>query len=181
MNGNYPPQAGSQPQQPCCVQIVGQRPQPSLGEAFKLFFQNYVNFSGRSRRSEYWKVFLVNILINIASFLLVLILGAVIGVASSGHGSGSGLMGGLAGAGIIGIIVYALLGIYSLICLIPSLSLLIRRLHDVGMSGWWALLLIAMIIPILNFLVAIALLVLFCIDGKPETNKWGASPKYIVQ
>lgn len=90
-------------------------------------------------------------------------------------------MGGLAGAGIIGIIVYALLGIYSLICLIPSLSLLIRRLHDVGMSGWWALLLIAMLIPLLNFLVAIALLVLFCIDGKPETNKWGPSPKYIVQ
>ena len=166
--------------QPTGFRIVGQHPQPSIGEAFKMFFNNYVNFSGRSRRSEYWKVFLVNLLGGLILFLLTIIIGVVIGVSSSSYGAGPAAFSGLLGAGIVGVVLYGLLLIYALVCVIPNISITVRRLHDVGMDGLWALFLIGTLIPGINIAVSVAQLVLFCIDGKPETNQWGPSPKYVV-
>ena len=62
----------------------------------------------------------------------------------------------------------ALCGIYFVICLIPSVTTSIRRLHDVGLSGWC---LIGAIIPILNFI--LGAVILFFPGGKP--NKYGHS------
>ena len=140
-----------------------------------MFFSNYVNFSGRSRRSEFWKVFLINFLIGLVAGIIIVIIGANTAV-SYYSGSVTSLYGGSIGVMIVGIIV----GLWNLVCFLPNLSILVRRLHDLSMSGWWALLMLAMIIPIINFLVAIAAIVLFCIDGKPETNEWGPSPKYVI-
>jgi len=53
---------------------------------------------------------------------------------------------------------------------IPSLSVSVRRLHDVGKSGWTILFII---IPIIGI---IWLLALFCRDTMPEKNKWGENP-----
>ncbi len=64
--------------------------------------------------------------------------------------------------------VYA---IYGLAVLLPSLGVSIRRLHDVGKSGWF--LLIALI-PLIG---AIWLLVLFCTDSQAGVNKYGPNPK----
>ncbi|WP_275975229.1 DUF805 domain-containing protein [Prevotella sp. TCVGH] len=53
------------------------------------------------------------------------------------------------------------------------MAVAVRRLHDINKSGWnylWVL------IPIVG---GILLIVWFCYDSKPETNKYGASPKYI--
>ena len=61
-------------------------------------------------------------------------------------------------------------GLWSLIVLIPSLSLCIRRLHDVGKSGWWYLILF---VPLVG---EILLLVWFCRDSGPD-NQWGPNPK----
>ena len=61
-------------------------------------------------------------------------------------------------------------GLWSLIVLIPSLSLCIRRLHDVGKSGWWYLILF---VPLVG---EILLLVWFCRDSGPD-NRWGPNPK----
>ena len=58
-----------------------------------------------------------------------------------------------------------------LIHLIPSLGLVVRRLHDVGKSGWFFLI---SLIPLVG---AIWLLVLFCTEGNSEENKYGPSPK----
>ena len=52
------------------------------------------------------------------------------------------------------------------------ISIIVRRLHDMGQSGWWALLLI---VPGANVALLLAALV---INGKPEANQWGLSPKY---
>lgn len=107
-------------------------------EAVKLFFKNYTNFSGRSRRSEYWWFCLFNMIV---SFLLNLILSDIA-------------------------------GLWTLVILVPTLSLVVRRLHDIGKSGWWYLI---ALIPLVG---GIILLVWFCKDSDPQTNQWGPSPKY---
>ena len=65
----------------------------------------------------------------------------------------------------------ALGGIYTLAVFIPGLAVAVRRLHDIGKSGWNLLL---GIIPLVG---AIVLLVWFCRDGERMSNAWGANPK----
>lgn len=60
--------------------------------------------------------------------------------------------------------------LWSLAILIPSLAICIRRLHDVGKSGWWYLFIL---IPLVG---GIILLVQFCKDST-EDNQWGPNPK----
>jgi uncharacterized membrane protein YhaH (DUF805 family) len=63
-----------------------------------------------------------------------------------------------------------LVSIYLLATLLPTLAVSVRRLHDVGMSGWWLL---------LSFLPlgGLALIVIYCLDSYPEANKYGPNPK----
>lgn len=60
--------------------------------------------------------------------------------------------------------------LWSLAILVPSLAICIRRLHDVGKSGWWYLFIL---IPLVG---GIILLVQFCKDST-EDNQWGPNPK----
>ncbi|MFJ1708762.1 DUF805 domain-containing protein [Kitasatospora sp. NPDC088346] len=84
--------------------------------------KNYVGFSGRARRKEYWMFALVNI-------AAVIVLAIVDGVAGT-----SGLLG----------------GIYAVAVLLPALAAGVRRLHDTGRSGWWLLIsLIPVVGPII--------------------------------
>lgn len=73
--------------------------------------KNYVNFSDRACRSEYWMFFLFNIII---CFVLLIIEGMI---------GGPGVLANL----------------YSLAVLIPGLAVSVRRLHDTDKSGWWLL------------------------------------------
>jgi len=66
--------------------------------------------------------------------------------------------------------LYMLAGIINFI---PGLSIVVRRLHDVGKSGWFYLIIL---IPIIGF---IWILILLCSDGVKEENKWGTNPKLI--
>ena len=66
---------------------------------------------------------------------------------------------------IVGVIIY-------LVFFLPSIAVLLRRLHDTGHSGWCWLL---GLIPIVG---AIILLVWCCQDSDPMPNKYGPSPKY---
>lgn len=61
-------------------------------------------------------------------------------------------------------------GIYALIQFLPQLAVSVRRLHDTDRSGWWILL---GLIPI----VGLVLLVFFCLNGTPGSNRFGADPK----
>ncbi len=114
--------------------------------------KQYADFSGRARRKEYWMFFLFN---TIFAFLAAII-DNVVGTASPDLGYG------------------VFCGIYSLAVLIPSLAVGVRRLHDIGDSGW--MLLIALI-PLIG---AIWLLVLMVSDSQEGTNKWGENPKEIT-
>jgi uncharacterized membrane protein YhaH (DUF805 family) len=111
--------------------------------------QNYVKFDGRARRKEYWMF----VLFNIVFAFLAMLLDNLLGLAMEGIGYGP---------------IY---GLYVLALLIPGLAVAVRRLHDVGKSGW--MILIA-IIPLVG---AIWLLVLLCTEGKPGSNEYGPNPK----
>lgn len=114
--------------------------------------KKYAVFNGRARRKEYWYYTLFNLIITIA-------LAVIDGV--------TGSFSSTTGIGLLG-------GIYGLAVLIPSLAVLVRRLHDTERSGWW--LLIALI-PIIGPLV---LLVFLVQDSKPGQNQYGENPKEVT-
>lgn len=111
--------------------------------------KQYADFSGRARRKEYWMFVLFNVLIMI----VLMVIDAALGLS--------------AGDSALGV----LSGIYSLAVLIPSIAVCVRRLHDVGKSGWYYLL---GFIPIVG---PIILLVWYCTEGERFTNAWGEDPK----
>lgn len=112
-------------------------------------WQQYADFSGRARRKEYWMFTLFN---TIIAFVISFVLGFI---------------GGL--TGLLGLTYLSY--IYSLAVFIPSLAVCVRRLHDVGKSGWMYLIIL---IPIVGW---IWLIVLFCTDSQPGSNQWGNNPK----
>lgn len=100
-------------------------------------FENYTNFEGRARRKEYWMFFLFNLIFSYSlTFLDLFVLKT----------------------GFINLI-------YSLILLLPSIAVGVRRMHDVGKSGWYIL------IPIYN-------LILAATEGDKGSNEYGADPKF---
>lgn len=123
----------------------------------KAIFDNYANFTGRARRSEYWYFYLFNIII------MVPLLIAFVAFADEG--------GGLEPISLIALILLIIVG---LLLFIPSLAVAVRRLHDTGKSGWWYLI---GVIPIVSYIGSIVLLVFYCMDSEPFTNKWGPNPK----
>ena len=110
-------------------------------DAVKKCINNYANFNGRARRSEYWWFTLFNVILSIVA--------TVIDVTIFKKGAED--------FGIVNTIV-------SLAFLVPSIAVGVRRMHDVGKSGWYLL------IPFYN-------LVLACTDGVHGHNEYGADPK----
>ena len=113
--------------------------------AYKSFFKGYVDFTGRSTRSEYWWIWLTNIL------LLIPLYSAYFNAIFSEGEEGAFLaLGGLA-------IVYMIFG---LALILPMLALTVRRLRDAGFH--WALIFVHFI-PVVG---GIALLVLLAMPTK---------------
>jgi len=111
--------------------------------------KKYAVFDGRARRMEYWYFFLFNMIFAIVA----MILDNVLGIAIEGLGYGP---------------IYLL---YCLALLLPGLAVSVRRLHDVGKSGWFFFI---VLIPIVG---PIWLLVLFCRDSMTGENQYGPNPK----
>lgn len=111
--------------------------------------RQYADFSGRARRKEYWMFVLFNI-------IFAFILGVMDGII--------GWVSTEIGLGVLG-------GIYSLGIFIPGLAVCVRRLHDIGKSGWSYLFIL---IPIVG---CIMVLVWFCREGENDRNEWGPNPK----
>jgi len=136
--------------------------------------KRYADFRGRSRRKEYWMFMLFY---WIVSFVIMAVMFA--GVPWSSIDNPKASVEPVFGVLFIGGIV--LFGLWYFATLIPALAVTVRRLHDRGMSGWWyAGLLIAGFIPLVNLLILpgyLVLLVFLCLPGEEKTNKWGPSPK----
>lgn len=99
--------------------------------------QKYAVFSGRATRPEYWWFFLANILISI-------ILGII--------------------DGALGLLDVGIADVYSLAVLVPGIAVAIRRVQDVGKSGWFIL------IPIYN-------IILMATEGEQGANQYGPDPR----
>jgi uncharacterized membrane protein YhaH (DUF805 family) len=91
--------------------------------------KNYANFSGRASRAEFWWFFLFVILFFV--LLYVVLFAGVFAAAASGASGGSAGMLGLFG------ILALLLPLCWLALLVPMIAVQVRRLHDIGGSGWW--------------------------------------------
>lgn len=112
-------------------------------------FKNYATFTGRARRSEYWYFILFHVLIVVALGLFAAILDENKGTP----------------------IFVMLIGLYMLAAIIPSLAVVVRRLHDIGKSGWYYF---VSLIPLIG---SIWLLVLLCTEGDRGDNQYGPDPK----
>jgi uncharacterized membrane protein YhaH (DUF805 family) len=120
-------------------------------EYYKSVLKNYATFSGRARRKEYWMFVLWNTIV-------IIVIGIVFGILTD----------------ITNVSAFSAVSwIYLLAVLIPSLAVSVRRLHDIGKTGWWLLL---AFIPIIG---AIVLFVFSVLDSQPGDNQYGPNPKGI--
>ncbi|MGO4856216.1 DUF805 domain-containing protein [Arthrobacter sp. 2MCAF14] len=124
-----------------------------IGEAARRFFKKYATFTGRASRSEYWWWALI-------SGVVAIILNIIISAGATVSDTGAMVPG--PGA----VIGYILLVIWGLATLIPSLALVVRRLHDVNFSGWMILL------GLVPFLGGLALLIFMILPSKPEGQRF---------
>ena len=147
-------------------------------------FKNYINFSGRIRRSEYWFFMLI---INFLTFFLLLLFmlyaTGVIRTRTYNYYYDSpyyfsdyyrNSYGGYAYHDDENAIIAlgVIFGVYVSFVMLPTLSATVRRLHDVGKRGEF------IFIGLVPFFGGIALLALLCTDSMRETNEHGPSPKY---
>ena len=125
--------------------------------------RKYVTFSGRATRSEFWWFFLFTILVNLAatsqasSFVPILL-------------DGQNMTENESSYFLNNFFFLYLSTITSLILLLPSLAVAVRRLHDVGKSGWW-------IVIAFTVIGIIPLLIWYVTDTKDEENVYGQNPK----
>lgn len=111
--------------------------------------KKYAVFSGRASRKEYWLFCLWNLIIGF-------VIGFVLGL--------TGNLNAVLPAAII----------YLAIFIIPSVAVTVRRLHDIGRSGWWLLILF---VPYIG---PIILITFYCFDSQSGDNKYGPNPKALV-
>lgn len=111
--------------------------------------KKYVEFSGRARRKEFWMFTLISLIISIVLNVIDRIIGTDFNNGSNG----------------------VISSIYSLLVLLPSLGVGVRRLHDTNRSGWWWLI---ALVPCVGIIV---LIVFWAQEGNPGPNSHGQDPK----
>ena len=125
-------------------------------DAVKRVFQKYATFTGRASRSEFWWWYLANIIIsNVLTWIAVAL-----------YLGGMNRETGAPGAG--GIIFFVILGLWALAVIVPTIAVMIRRLHDAGYSGlFWLFALVGLgIIP----------LIMCVLQTSPNAAQYGPPP-----
>lgn len=118
-------------------------------------FKRYSDFSGRASRSEFWFFFLAQVLVNLLATVALIILATPIAA-----------VGGENAASVVLLLGY--IGL-NLALLVPSIALIVRRLHDCGQSGWMALM------GLLPYVGGICILI-FALRPSTPANQWGVAP-----
>ncbi len=124
-------------------------------------YKRYADFSGRSRRKEYWMFTLFLFLVYIAMFALMGLTGMFSAIGPDGTSQLTGVHW----------VLIALFVIFLVATIVPSLAVQIRRLHDQDKSGWFWL------INFIPYAGGIVMLVFMCIGGTKGPNRFGDDPK----
>lgn len=161
--------------------------------------KRYADFSGRSRRMEFWMWQLFQVAVYFVVVVLMMMVG---GGAMMMGGMGKDPSSMLAAGGVV-MIVMLLYFVYCLAVIIPSIAVAVRRLHDTNRTGWWVLAPLApyvvmilagmmavgspdsagiagvlvMVSLIAVLVLALVLIVFYFLDGTPGPNKYGPDPK----
>ena len=123
----------------------------SFGQAISSGFKNYAVVQGRSTRSAFWFFYLFVVIVG---FAITLIEGLLLDNSFAG------------GFGIISTIWF-------IVIFIPTVSVVVRRLHDTNRSGWWWWI---QLVPFVGFIV---ILVFMVSASSPGENKYGPETIYI--
>lgn len=126
--------------------------------------KRYADFSGRSRRKEYWMFFLFQFLVQIA-FVVLMVLVVVAGGADGDSDRSVAAF----------FILIALWVLFWLAMLIPNVAVVVRRLHDQDIPGIVGILLY--IATIIFTVPGLVILVFMCLEGKKGDNQYGKDPK----
>lgn len=118
----------------------------------KVVFENYANFEGRARRSEYWYFTLANLIIL---FFLIIMMAALFAYESE----------------VLGGSIAILLIVYVAATIIPSLAVLVRRLHDINKSGYYYF------VSWIPYIGNVWIIILMCTEGTSGLNHYGPDPK----
>lgn len=123
----------------------------NFSEAVKSAFSNYINFSGRATRPEFWWwVLFVFIILFVLGIIDGAIIAPMLGFEAFADNAGQPLS------------LLASLGLF-----LPNLAVAVRRLHDIGRSGWWILI---GLIPVVGFVV---LIYWYVQPGSEGANEYG--------
>ena len=119
-------------------------------EAYKKFWKGYVDFEGRSTRSDYWFAYLVNMLTVVAFYVLLAVFGGIAGATDSSF------------LAVISLILLLIFFAYGIAACLPGIAVTVRRLRDAGYN--WPYIFVAFI----PFVGGIILIVLLCKPTKVE-------------
>lgn len=117
-------------------------------------WRKYADFDGRAGLGEFW----VFTLVNAAILFSVTVCGGVLSAGETADGE----------VGTSALAINALVTLFGLAVLLPSIAVGVRRLHDSGKTGW---LLLLILVPLLGGLI---LLVLYILPPTPGENRYGA-------
>lgn len=136
-------------------------------DAVKSCLSKYASFKGRASRAEYWFFMLFSTVMNWVIVSVMMIIGALVWIPAGRFNHGAHP----SPAGVLFFILAALIAFgLSVALYLPSLSVGVRRLHDIGRSGWsyWLY-----CIPLVGF---VLMLVWNCERGTPGPNRFGPDP-----
>ena len=89
-------------------------------EAYKKFWKGYVDFEGRSTRSDYWFAYLANMLTVVAFYVLLAVFGGIAGATDSSF------------LAVISLILLLIFFAYGIAACLPGIAVTVRRLRDAG-------------------------------------------------
>lgn len=125
-------------------------------DTYLIPWKKYIDFSGRAPRKEFWTFYLVNAAV-------VILVGAFYG---------DGLMRHPMGISVYSPSVDTFLFAFLVVTILPTLAVIVRRLHDTGRRGWWVLL---GFVPVVGGLI---LLILLLFQSQPGANRYGPAPSH---
>ncbi|MBR5983133.1 MAG: DUF805 domain-containing protein [Bacteroidales bacterium] len=163
-------------------------------------WKQYADFKGRARRKEYWMFLLFNYIISfiLGTIYYIGVMFQAFAKFSSGEMHNMAFNGLYFGSGWV-LVIFCIMMAYGLVVLLPTLAVMVRRLHDIGRKGTWLFLLlvpiplyvimwfniftlwvvltVGILMLIYSLVITILYIVLGCIDGQKGENQYGPNPK----